>query len=203
MEGDGPYRDMFGGYNLVPLFDVDRVLLHAAGGQLTVGGSFGYLGKTAKAFTWEDTNNNGMLGDAGDRRVRSEGDETSFRLIPLSLDVAYRMTLLDDEWGIPVVPYLRGGLGYYVWWITRPSGDLAEVDGNKARGASLGLVGSAGLAIRAERVDRQAAATMRDSGLYHAGFYGEYQLGWVDGFGNEKKLAVGDNTFFVGVDFEF
>jgi hypothetical protein len=44
---------------------------------------------------------------------------------------------------------------------------------------------------------------MRDGGIYHAGFYAEYQLGWVDGFGSEKKLAVGDNTWFVGVNFEF
>ena len=73
----------------------------------------------------------------------------------------------------------------------------------KARGASLGFVGSIGLAIRAERIDTDAARSMRESGIEHAGFYAEYSLGKVDGFGNEKKLSLGDATWFAGVDFEF
>ena len=44
---------------------------------------------------------------------------------------------------------------------------------------------------------------MRESGIEHAGFYGEYSIGKVDGFGSDSKLAVGDATWFAGVDFEF
>jgi hypothetical protein len=44
---------------------------------------------------------------------------------------------------------------------------------------------------------------MRESGIEHAGFYAEYSLGKVDGFGSDKKLSVGDATWFAGVDFEF
>jgi hypothetical protein len=44
---------------------------------------------------------------------------------------------------------------------------------------------------------------MRESGIEHAGFYGEYSAGKVDGFGSDKKLSVGDSTWFAGVDFEF
>jgi hypothetical protein len=188
--GNGPYHAFFGGYNILPILEVDYVVWHPPGGQLAIGGSGGVLGKTGQALD--------LMGRP------SEGDETKFRLLPLALTAAYRFTWLDDELGIPVVPYLRGGLAYYVWWITKPNGDLA-VDGmdNKARGATMGLVGSAGLAVRAEKIDPAAAASMRDSGIYHAGFYGEYQVAWVDGFGSEDKLAVGDNTWFAGVDFEF
>ena len=42
--------------------------------------------------------------------MRSPGDENTFRLIPLALTATYRFTWLDDEYGIPVVPYVRGGL---------------------------------------------------------------------------------------------
>lgn len=204
--GDGPYRQMFGKATVLPVLDVDRVLLHVGGGQLAVGGSIGYLGRTGAAWRYDDTNGNGQW-DQGEPTMDSPGDETTFRLIPLAATAAYRWTGLDDAWGVPLVPYLRGGLSYYVWWITKPNGKLATVPGmdgaNKARGASLGFQGSLGLAVRAERIDPTAAASLRDSGLYHAGFYAEYQIAVVDGFGSEKKLSVGDDTWFAGIDFEF
>jgi hypothetical protein len=33
--------------------------------------------------------------------------------------------------------------------------------------------------------------------------YGELSLAKVDGFGSDTKLAVGDRTWFAGVEFEF
>jgi hypothetical protein len=74
---------------------------------------------------------------------------------------------------------------------------------NRARGASIGFQASIGLAIRAERIDASAARSMRQGGVEHAGFYAELSLAKVDGFGNDKKLSVGDKTWFAGVDFEF
>jgi hypothetical protein len=128
--------------------------------------------------------------------------------------IGYRFTLLDDLYGIPVVPYVRGGLSYYAWWIKSPNGDVSKIceemradmtcaKENKAYGGSLGFQGSIGLAIRAERIDADAATSMRSSGIAHAGFYAEYQYAKVDGFGSDSKLSVGDNTWFAGVDFEF
>jgi hypothetical protein len=80
-------------------------------------------------------------------------------------------------------------------------GTCAKYD--KAYGGSFGFQGSVGLAIRAERIDSDAATSMRSSGLMHAGFYAELQYAKVDGFGSDSKLSVGDNTWFAGVDFEF
>lgn len=202
-DGKGPYERLYGGYEILPVLEVDRFLWTPPGGQLGIGGSIGVMGKTANSFRFEDADGDGEY-DVGETLIRSKGDRTKFRLVPVAASVIYRLTLLDDEWGIPLVPYLRGGLAYYIWWNTRPSGAISTVPpDNKARGASLGLQGSLGLAVRAERIDPTAAASMRDGGIYHAGFYVEYQLGWVDGFGSEKKLAVGDDTWFAGVNFEF
>ena len=44
---------------------------------------------------------------------------------------------------------------------------------------------------------------MRQSGIQHAGIYGELSLAKVDGFGSSSKLSVGGRTWFAGVDFEF
>lgn len=201
----GPYEEMFGGYKILPMLDVDR-FLYRGFGQAGVGLSIGYMSKSAHA--WQA---NTMPGDPN--RPRSEGDTNKFRLFPLSVNAVYRFTYLDDEYGIPLVPYARVGVAYYVWWVVAPNGDFASTckDGTDtmgcakttAAGASLGVVGSVGLAIRAERIDMAAARSMRESGIEHAGFYGEYSVGKVDGFGSEKKLSVGDSTWFAGVDFEF
>lgn len=200
----GPYEAMFGGYAILPALDVERVLWQGLG-QLTVGGSVGYMGKNARAYI-DSTDNNSL---PREDRMRSS-DRAKFRLIPTSLTAGFRFTALDDRYGIPLVPYVRGGLAYYLWWVEAPDGGVARActggdacNEEKGRGGSLGLVGSIGLAIRAERIDDESAAAMREGGVQHAGFYAELQGGWVNDFGIGDKLSVGDLTWFAGVDFEF
>lgn len=204
----GPYEQAFGGYRILPMLDVDRILWTGFG-QVGVGASIGYMQKTARAFVM---GSDPMQTD----RPRAPSATNAFRMIPFALTATYRFTMLDDNYGVPLVPYVRAGLSYYVWWVTAPNGGFARVcnDGkdtsnepgcstNKALGGSLGVQGSIGLAIRAERIDASAAQSMRQSGIQHAGIYGELSLAKVDGFGSDKKLSVGDRTWFAGVDFEF
>jgi hypothetical protein len=196
--GQGPYQAMFGGYQILPMLDVDR-FLWTGFGEFGVGVSAGYMGKSAHAYTMDSDPNSPT-------RARSPGDETAFRLIPLTLTATYRLTYFDDDYGVPIIPYVRGGFGYYVWWATAPDGSFSTdpMDkNNKALGATAGLVGAVGIAIRAERIDAQAAQSMHESGLEHAGFYGEINTGWITGFGKDTKLDVGGTTWFAGVDFEF
>ncbi len=83
------------------------------------------LGKTAHAFVDGSDPND-------PNRPRSPGDTTTFRLIPMQLTAVYRFSYLDDEYGIPVVPYVRGGLGYYAWWSTAPNGNFSrDADGSE------------------------------------------------------------------------
>lgn len=219
--GMGPYEAMFGTYytdtngdgtgdkrhkkrvyQVLPMLDVERVVWRGFG-QLGVGGTLGYMQKTAYAYENGTTEDDPM-------RPRSTAKNT-FRLIPLAATVTYRFTYLDDRWGIPVIPYVRGGLAYYMWWIKGPNGTSEVCEGpapemctnDKAYGGTPGVQASAGLAIRAERVDAAAAQSMRNSGIQHAGFYGEVFWGRVDGFGSETKLWVGDTTWFAGANFEF
>jgi hypothetical protein len=226
--GLGPYEAMFGDwyttdgvddggaprvvrkrarvYQVLPMLDVDRIVWDRVG-QLGVGGSAGYMQKRAYAYA-DGTDEDDPM------RLRSTAARNTFRLIPLAATVTYRMTYLDDRWGIPIVPYVRAGLSYYLWWITAPNGNVAKVcdggasagsecaDEDRALGATAGVQASAGIAIRAERVDAGAARSMRTSGIQHAGFYAEVFWGRVDGFGSETKLWVGDTTWFAGINFE-
>jgi len=220
--GMGPYQAMFGNYytrnaqgelvgndahvyQILPMLDVERIIWTGAG-QVGIGGTLGYMQKTAYAYVENS--------DASQvRRERSTASENTFRLIPFALTATYRLTQLDDLYGIPIVPYLRGGLSYYVWWLKGPSGDIAKVckdgsmtdgcEANKAYGGTLGVQASVGLAIRAERIDKDAARSMRQSGIQHAGFFAELMFAKVNGLGSDTKLSVGDNTWFGGVNFEF
>jgi hypothetical protein len=185
--------------HLLTMLDVDYILWTGFG-QVGVGGSIGYWQKTARAFA---TDINGMT-----TTVRSNAPE-AFRLVPSALTATYRFTMLDDNYGIPLVPYARGGLSYYVWWVA-VNGHYARICdpagqncGEKALGASLGLQGAIGVALRAERIDASTAMSMQQSGIQHAGIYAELSLAKVNGFGSSTKLSVGDKGWFAGVDFEF
>lgn len=214
---DGPFEEMFGtSSNLMTVLVLDRYFAFPSG-QLGVSGSMGFNKQYAKAFTVDDMGN--VLRNGDGTAIRSSGDVTKFRLFPTSIGAVYRFTRLDEEFGIPVVPYGRASLAYYLWYFSDPSGDVSEAPtpscmdpggsgstctGNRARGGSLGYQASIGLALRAERLDPTAEVSLRTQmGIEHAGFFVELQVAQVDGFGSDKKLSVGDTTWFGGINFEF
>ena len=199
----GPFELMFGdGPFLMSGFTLDRYLLHPMG-QLGVSLSAGFLSRSANAYE-VDADGNVIINEESGRPERAVGDTTTFRLWPTSLGVVYRYTQIDDELGIPIVPYGRAGLSYYSWWVSKPSGGVAVVDGDKGRGGSLGWQATGGLAIRAERIDPDAEVSLRNElGIDHAGLVFEFTYAKVDGFGTDTKLSVGDATFFGGINFEF
>lgn len=206
----GPYAATFGGNALMTQFELERFFLFPAG-QLGISASIGWMSNSAAAFetcpemlTPDQVCDGNVLLDADGNPARSTGDSTSFRMMPAFLGVVYRLTAIDDQVKIPLVPYGKAGFSYYLWWITAPDGSFARSDGDRALGGSLGVQATLGLALRAERLDKGAAMNLRnDFGIEHAGIYAEVTYAKVDGFGSDKKLAVGDFTWFAGLNFEF
>jgi hypothetical protein len=196
------------------MFELDRFFLYPSG-QLGVGFGIGWFKTTANAFELGADGKPAL--DENDNIARSEGDETTFRIVPLSVNAVYRFTNLDDEWRIPVIPYGKLGLSYYLWSVSQPNGDVAEVpsdpmcdptisecDTNEARGGSLGWQATLGVSIRIERLDPKAASSLRgELGIEHAGLFAELLYAKVDGFGADDKLRVGDTTWLAGMNFEF
>ncbi len=203
---------MFGGAKLMTRFELDRYFLYPKG-QLGVGVGIGFFNASANAFEI-DANGDVAIDPDTMEPLRSEGDTTKLRIIPLSLNAVYRFTALDDEWGVPVIPYGKLGLSWYVWRVTRPDGKKASVnvdpdcvadcEKNIARGGTTGYQATVGLSIRAERIDRKAAhALQEDMGVEHAGFFAEMTYAKVDGITGGDRLHVGDTTWFAGINFEF
>ncbi len=215
--GMTPFADVFGDkWKVMTIFGIDRYFAFPSG-QLGISGTLGFSNRSAKAFALGPDGR--PFEDEDGNLVRSSGDSTSFRLMPTSLGAVYRFTRLDDEYGIPVVPYGKLALAYYLWWFTDPNGDTSETptaacpdagmsgstcDGNFGRGGSFGYQATLGIALRAERIDPSAELSLRtEMGIEHAGFFAEVQLADVDGFGASDKLSVGDTTWFGGINFEF
>jgi hypothetical protein len=202
-DGEGPFERMFGdGPFVMTQIALDRFFLWPEG-QLGVSAGLGFLTKGADAFQVDSATGDIAMDENG-QPIRVDGETTHFRMIPTHLSAIYRLTALDDRWRVPLVPYGRLGLSYYLWWITRPDGSISEADGEEARGGSLGWQGSVGLAIRAERLDPDAGVNLRNElGIEHAGFFAELTFADVDGFGAGDKLSLGDLTWFGGINFEF
>lgn len=175
-----------------PLFRIgaDLQLLRGVG-TLGIGGSFGFMQFVGR----------GLFADG----TRS-ADTSVFNVMPLELTAFYRFDLLEDKAGIPLVPYVRGGLAYHVWWVTNGTGEIASVtEGDSeytARGGKIGLTASLGAALLLNFLEPGTAVSLYES----TGFRGTYLFGQidvleVDGFGGDG-FDLSDLTWSVGLSFE-
>ncbi len=211
------FQTMFGNKRaILSKVSVDFFVFRAFG-QFGLTGSVGFMTKKADAFQ-ANLDGSPMIDTTTGEFLRATGDKNSFRLIPASLGVVYRFSVLDDYYKLPLIPYAKASLAYYTWWVKKGNGDTArasldptcnlEIDptcpSTKAFGGSLGFEGVVGIAFRAESLDQDAAMAMRnDLGVEHAGVFAEFMYADVDGFDSARKLSVGDKTWLVGINFEF
>lgn len=194
----GPYELMYGNsHALMMQMELDRYFLYPSG-QLGVMLGWGYMSNGAQSFV---ENPDGTV----DYTMRSKADSTGFRLFPLSLGGVYRFTSLANKTKIPIVPYVKGGLDYYIWYVIKGNGNLASTMKNgSAYGGTLGVQGTIGIDIRADELDPTAAQSLQSElGVRHAGFFVEGTYAWVNGLFQSNRLRVGDLTWFAGVNFEF
>src|SRR5262249_53912206 len=140
-----------------------------------IGFSAGYMSNSAKAFiqTTDDMGNPVAKCTDNTPTCRS-ADDTGFRVFPLALLAVYRFTMISDRTVVPLVPYAKLGLSYYIWRMSKGNGDTSSIMGNDASGATLGWQGSLGLSFRVDRLDPDAAKEMStELGVDHVGFFAE------------------------------
>jgi hypothetical protein len=129
---------------------------------------------------WFSANGQGYFADG---TVSQE--KTSFRMIPTSLDVTYRLDFLWDKYGIPVVPYGRASLDRFNWWVTGSGGSTSKT------GATNGYSFAGGLAFVLDALDPTLAREIqRDSGIRHTMLFVETQWNKVNDFGHVDSAGL-------------
>lgn len=174
-----PYRDVFGtGRNFMYRAQVAGTLF-AAFGTLDLGAGIGWFQKTGKGFFTGTT-------------TRS-GDDTSLRILPLSLSLTYRFDPFVDR--IPFAPYGRLSLERWQWWVTNGGGGTAQVIGGPSGdGATNGWSAALGICFLLDFLDPTLAREMdRDVGVNHTYLFLEGSRTKVNDFGSKKSWDLSDD----------
>ena len=189
-----PFKEIFGGDSEL-LFELGLDYQVWRGfGVVYAGASLGFVQYLGKALT-----------STGEKTA----DTTVFNLLPLRLGAGYAFDKFWDWWGVPLLPYVEGGLDYYIWWVLDGVGDVASWDdgqGNSrsARGGIFGGHLSVGMKLLLDALDREAAGNLEaQTGVKNSFLFVEYSWSWIDGFGSGDHMNLGDDTIMFGLAMEF
>jgi len=190
--GATPFRDVFGTKRRI-LFglEVDWQALEVPD-VLSFGPGVG-LGYTA------------MGADAPLAEGSGRSDQaTSLRLMPHWLVGVLRVDALDQKLQVPLIFTAKVGLAEAFWWARNGDKPARDADGHKARGRSYGYLWAVGAALnlsflepsRTRKVDAMTSVN-------RISLFGEYYGMTLDGFGSGGMMEVGDNSWTMGLVFEF
>jgi len=185
-----PYQDVFGSKSTFHfLAEFDWQFARVPGVSFGLGVMAGFFGETAKALDPE----------TGER----SGDRTALWVLPGHLDAVIRVDVLPDYTRVPLVPYFKIGVSYYIWWILDGDG-LARHEGEAGYGGTWGWNFSAGLMLQLDFFEPSAASNFdHEVGVNHSYLYADFFYADVDNFGRGNKLRLSDKTWTVGLAIEF
>ncbi len=191
-----PYADIFGKNKAVVLFGfhLDYQLWQDFGSiAVGLGARIGWV-------------NGGALDASGDV---SATDETSLNMAPLTASVVYRFDWAKIHHGIPLVPYIKAGLTYTLWWVTDARDKVAaalDKDNipRQAWGGTWGFHAGGGLQIELDWMFPPMASELdTEAGVNNSYIFFEYAFHSVNDFGSSSSFDLGDDTFSAGLMFEF
>ncbi|MSP59552.1 MAG: hypothetical protein EXR72_04270 [Myxococcales bacterium] len=147
-------------------------------------------------------------------------DQTALNVMPFALQLVYRFDYLAVRYKVPVVPYLKGGVAYYLWWIENGAGEVTRTidkttkmsdtsqtcgfGGDCGLGGTFGLVAHPGVALLLDVLDPGSARTMdSELGINHSYLFAELHYAWINGFNSPTKMVFSDVTWNMGLAFEF
>jgi hypothetical protein len=174
LEAVGPWEKSFGTANRWLLkFHGGKALVHGYG-TLEVGAGIGFTSFTGHGrFVTTDT---------------VSPEKTGFRLIPITLDLTYRLDQVWERLGIPLVPYGRVALIRDLWWVTGAGGKTSK------SGATDGWGWGGGVGLVLDFIDSSLARELdRDSGIKHTMLTVEVQEAKVRDFGSSKSWDLSND----------
>jgi hypothetical protein len=184
---DTPFSKVFGESDLL-LFEGELQRFFYQGiGSAGVSLSLGYAEKYASA----------LLPEGG-----TSGERTGFHVLPVHLRAVYRFDYPALRWGIPLVPYVKPGLVFSHWWVTK-GGELEQVGDVEGRGNKFGWEVAAGASFLLDVLEPRLARDFdSDLGINHSYIFAEYTYAKVNNFGG-KGFNLSDSYWMFGLSLDY
>jgi hypothetical protein len=185
-----PYEDVFGEkQTFMFLAEFDWQFLRLPGINLGIGLLAGYFQDSGK----------GLDPDTGEHA----GEETQLKVLPGHFDAIVRVDALPRYTKVPLVPFVKAGISYYIWWVENGRG-IGRFDGTTGYGGTWGWNFSAGLMLLLDFFEPSAARTFdQEAGVNNSYLYADFFMARIDNFGDRNKLNLSDYTWTVGLAIEF
>jgi hypothetical protein len=145
-----------------------------------------------------------MSRNARTLRGGPSGDEYGLSIYPFHLVAVLRADAVWRDFGFPIVPYGKIGMGYALWRAT-DTGETASSVNVSGKGSSYGLHVALGAAFTLDAIDKGASRNMDNAtGINNTYFYFEYYSSMLNSsFAQDVALRVGTSTWAMGLAFEF
>jgi hypothetical protein len=190
--GATPFRDLFGDDNRFLIgMEIDWQLLRIP--------HFGSLGP---GLGWGYTTMSGgqLLTDGSGDRAKQD---TSLTIMPFYLVGVLRVDMFARDTDVPLVPYVKAGLGYALWWVGDGEDTAESTDGVTGRGRSYGWQFALGGMFLLDVLDQNAAIEFDSTtGVNNSYVFLEWYNSMLDGFGGGDQMNVGANTWMLGLALE-
>ena len=187
-----PYQDFYGdGARLLTQTEFDYEILHRFG-TVAVGAGLGYFSASATSPVGSGTGLPSI-------------DQSTLKVIPLSVSAVYRFDYFLETRRFPLVPFGKLGLDWAYWQITDGNDEIAtDGQGGKGRGGTFGWHAAAGLSFALDFIDPEAARDFdADLGVNHTSLIFQFTYADISGLGMSDRLHVGDANWSLGLMFQF
>jgi hypothetical protein len=159
-----------------------------------------FVGSLGLAYGW------GTVGASAKTKTTTgaeAGSDTKLRIYPMYAVGVFRIDGLLRHARVPVVPYVKAGVGIGVWTSTGPNGTSSS-NGVSATGVSPGFHLGLGGALALNAFDRRTAMSMHEAtGIRYAYLWGEWMFNNLTNFGKHNVMHVGTSTGVAGLGIEF
>ena len=156
-----PFEAVFGTkHRLLAEGEVERDLWQGFG-SIGIGAGFAYSEFYGTGFHQVGGPDGGLI-------FLKSSDGTGFHLATLKLFATYRFDYFVPS-GFPLVPYVKGGLDWVIYWEQLSSGSITQGINGSAIGLVTGLEATAGLSFMLDFIDPLIARDMyTDLGIAHS-----------------------------------
>jgi len=186
-----PFRDVFG--------DKSRYMFGFEGDWQVL--RFPHLGTLGPGLGWGYTRATGNAHITATDEPSAE--QTALSVMPFYLVGVFRADVFARDFGIPLVPYAKVGLGYALWWAS-DGGTTSREAGVVGRGVSYGPQYALGAMFLLDFLDQQTARDADNSlGINNSYIFGEWFNSELDAFGSKSHMNVGANSWVLGLAIEF